>query len=452
MRSKKTLRYLIIGAAALIILAVAGKRAGWFGQDPEIDVSAEEIQRRTIIETITANGKVRPQTEVKISPDVSGEIVELYVAEGDRVDQGKLLLRIRPDTYMSMRDRAEASVNSAKAQLANARARVVQAEAQFDQARRNYQRNEKLFEQRTISEAEYETSRSQYRVALADVEAANQTVQSAEFSVKSAAASLNEADENLRRTTIYAPMSGTVSRLNVEQGERVVGTAQMAGTEMMRIANLGRMEVQVEVNENDIVRVNTGDTAIIEIDAYIGQEFRGIVTEIANSANVTNIGSDQITNFDVKILILQDSYLHLMPAASGGRFPFLPGMSATVDIRTNTRADIIAVPIQSVTTRPDSLIIAHAGNAGSQESRAVLTGSETGGHRRGANEVVFVLTGENTVELRRVVTGIQDNNYIEVLEGVAVGEKIVSAPYSAISRTLKPGSRVNVVERQSLFN
>jgi HlyD family secretion protein len=455
MRSKKTFRYLIIAAVALLVLAVVGKRAGWFGQDHEIDVSAEEAQRRTIIETITANGKVRPQTEVKISPDVSGEIVELHVAEGDRVDQGKLLLRIRPDTYVSMRDRAEASVNSARAQLANARARVVQAEAQFEQAQRNYQRNERLFEQRTISEAEYETSRSQYRVALADVEAAKQTVQSAEFSVKSAVASLDEAEENLRRTTIYAPMSGTVSRLNVEQGERVVGTAQMAGTEMMRIANLGRMEVQVEVNENDIVRVNTGDTAIIEVDAYIGQEFRGVVTEIANSANVTNIGADQITNFDVKILILQESYQHLMPATSGGRFPFLPGMSATVDIRTNTRADIIAVPIQSVTTRSDSLIIAHAGNAGNAGSpgdQAVLTGNERPGNRRGINEVVFVITADNTVELRRVVTGIQDNSYIEILEGVEEGERVVSAPYSAISRNLKPGSRVNVIERQSLFN
>jgi HlyD family secretion protein len=452
MRSKKSMKYLIIAAVVLIIFAVAGKRAGWFGQDPEIDVASEEARRRTIIETITANGKVRPQTEVKISPDVSGEIVELHVAEGDQVEQGRLLLRIRPDTYVSMRDRAEASVNSAKAQLANARARLVQAEAQFEQAGKNYERSQRLFEQQTISESEYEQARSQYRVARADVEAASQTVQSAEFSVKSAMASLEESEENLRRTTIYSPMSGTVSRLNVEQGERVVGTAQMAGTEMMRIANLSRMEVMVEVNENDIVRVSLHDTAIIEVDAYLGQEFRGVVTEIANSANVTNIGADQITNFDVKVLILPESYLHLMPETTGGRFPFLPGMSATVDIRTNTKTDIIAVPIQSVTTRSDSLLLAQAGTAGEDETRAVMTGNSSDSDERGISEVVFVITPDNTVELRKVQTGIQDNNYIEITGGLEEGEMVVAAPYSAIIRTLRPGSRVNVVDRHRLFN
>lgn len=452
MRSKKTMKYLIIAAAALVVFAVIGKRAGWFGQDPEIDVAAEEARRLTIIETITANGKVRPQTEVKISPDVSGEIVELHVAEGDHVEQGRLLLRIRPDTYMSMRDRAEASVNSAKAQLANSRARLVQAEAQFEQAGKNYERSQRLFEQQTISESEYEQARSQYRVARADVEAASQTVQSAEFSVKSAVASLEESEENLRRTTIYSPMSGTVSRLNVEQGERVVGTAQMAGTEMMRVANLSRMEVMVEVNENDIVRVSMHDTAIIEVDAYLGQEFRGVVTEIANSANVTNIGADQITNFDVKIMILPDSYMHLMPEAPGGRFPFLPGMSATVDIRTNTKSDIVAVPIQSVTTRPDSLLLAHEVISGGDETQAVMTGNTQQGSGRGISEVVFVITPDNTVELRKVQTGIQDNNYIEIVGGLEEGERVVAAPYSAIIRTLRPGSRVNVVDRQRLFN
>ena len=450
--SKKTLKYLIIAAAVLIVLAVAGKRAGWFGQDPEIDVSTEEAQRRTIIETITANGKVRPQTEVKISPDVSGEIVELHVAEGDQVEQGRLLLKIRPDTYISMRDRAEAAVNSARAQLANSRARLVQAEAQFEQAEKNYERSERLFEQGTISESEYESASSNYRVARADVDAARETVQSAEFSVKSAAASLEEAEENLRRTTIYSPMSGTVSRLNVEQGERVVGTAQMAGTEMMRIANLNHMEVMVEVNENDIVRVSNNDTAVIEVDAYLGEEFMGVVTEIANSANVANIAADQVTNFDVKILILPESYHHLMPENPDGRFPFLPGMSATVDIRTNTKQDILTVPIQAVTTRSDSVMLAHAGangnNVAPQDAEEV-TGA---GRRTGVNEVVFVLAEDNTVQLRRVSTGIQDNNFIEITGGLQEGDRVVSAPYSAITRLLSPGSRVNVVDRQQLFN
>jgi HlyD family secretion protein len=449
MNSKKTFRYLIVAAGLLILFAVIGKRAGWFGKEPETSVSVERVGRRTIVETITANGKVRPQTEVKISPDVSGEIVELHVAEGDRVERGQLLLKIRPDAYISMRERAEASVNSARAQLANSNARLAQARAQHDQAQRNYRRSKSLFDQQTISEAEYETVSSNYRIAQADVEAATQTVQSAEFSVKSAIASLNEAQENLSRTIIYSPMSGTVSRLNVEQGERVVGTAQMAGTEMMRIANLNRMEVLVAVNENDIVRVNLTDTAMIQVDAYLGQEFRGVVTEIANSANVANIGADQITNFDVKVLILEESYGHLFPENPGGRFPFLPGMSATVDIRTRTRHDILAIPVQAVTTRADSLLLAGTGN-GDNDIRE--TGSGAAGQGRSVREVVFMLASDNTVQLRKVETGIQDNNYIEITGGLEEGDEVITAPYSAIIRTLQQGSRVNVVDRTQLFN
>ncbi len=445
------MKYLIAGAAFLIILAVAGKRAGWFGKDLEIDVAVESAGNRSITETITANGKVRPQTEVRISPDVSGEIVELYVAEGDQVEQGRLLLRIRPDAYISMRDRATASVSSAQAQLANTRARLTQVNAQFEQAEMNYRRNQRLFEQRTISEAEYETARSNYRIARAEVDAIEQSVQAAEYSIKSAVASLNEAEENLSRTTIYSPMSGTVSRLNVEQGERVVGTAQMTGTEMMRIANLNRMEVMVQVNENDIVRVSLYDTALIEVDAYLGQEFRGVVTEIANSATLTNLGTDQITNFDVKILIIPESYQHLMPETPGGRFPFLPGMSATVDIQTNTKTGVLTVPIQAVTTRPDSLILAIAGNDSPTEPENRQT-TMTGGSRRNISEVVFVLDSDNTVQLRKVETGIQDNNYIEIISGLEEGDRVVSAPYSAIARTLRDGSRVNVLDRQRLFN
>ncbi len=446
--SRKNMRYLIIAAVVMIILAVAGKRLGWFGKELEINVSTEKIELRTIVETITANGKVRPQTEVKISPDVSGEIVELHVAEGDQVERGQLLLKIEPDTYISMRDRAEAAVNSARAQLANAKARLAQVTAQFGQAESNYNRSRRLFEQKTISDSEYENARSGYQVAQAEVEAARQSVQAAEYSVKSAMASLEEAEENLNRTIIFAPMSGTVSRLNVEQGERVVGTAQMAGTEMMRIANLNRMEVLVAVNENDIVRVKHNDTAIIEMDAYLGQNFTGVVTEIANSANVSNIGADQITNFDVKILILQESYQHLLPDTQTGRFPFLPGMSATVDIQTNTKTNILASPIQAVTTRSDSLFLADFG------SDSILSGSATEGQKSGSNlnEVVFVLGDNNLVKMKRVKTGIQDNNYIEIVDGLAEGDIVVAAPYSAITRTLGNDSKVKVVDRSELFN
>jgi HlyD family secretion protein len=449
MMSGKKMKYLIAAAVVLILFAVIGKNAGWFGKELEISVATEKAERRAIIETITANGKVRPQTEVKISPDVSGEIVELHVVEGDQVEQGQLLLRIKPDTYISMRDRAIAALNSARANLANANARLAQVQAQYEQAERNYRRSQTLFEQKTISESEYETARSTYKVAQAEVEAAKQNSQSAEFSIKSAAASVDEAEENLRRTTIYAPMSGTVSRLNVEQGERVVGTAQMAGTEMMRIANLNRMEVLVAVNENDIVRVKHLDTAMIEVDAYLGQNFRGVVTEIANSANVSNVGVDQITNFDVKILILQDSYQHLMPETPSGRFPFLPGMSATVDIRTNTKSDIIAVPIQAVTTRSDSLIMSETGEAAPQTASLSMpeSGTETT-----LSEVVFIVDSDNILQLRKVNTGIQDNNFIEITGGLQEGDVVVTAPYSAITRTLRPGSRVKIVDRSELFN
>ena len=449
MMSGKKMKYLIAAAVVLILLAVIGKNAGWFGKELEITVATEKAEKRTIIETITANGKVRPQTEVKISPDVSGEIVELHVVEGDQVEQGQLLLRIKPDTYISMRDRSIAALNSARANLANANARLAQVQAQFEQAERNFNRNQTLFDQKTISESEYETARSTYQVAKAEVEAARQNSQSAEFSIKSAAATVEEAEENLSRTTIYSPMSGTVSMLNVEQGERVVGTAQMAGTEMMRIANLNRMEVLVAVNENDIVRVKHLDTAMIEVDAYLGQDFSGVVTEIANSANVSNVGADQITNFDVKILILQDSYQHLMPETPSGRFPFLPGMSATVDIRTNTKSDIITVPIQAVTTRSDSLIMADNGEAAPQTASLGMVGSGTD---TALSEVVFIVDSDNILQMRKVNTGIQDNNYIEITGGLQEGDVIVTAPYSAITRTLKAGSKVKIVDRSELFN
>ena len=447
--SKKYMKYLIIAAVVMIVLAIAGKRAGWFGKDLEITVATEKAELRTIVETITANGKVRPQTEVKISPDVSGEIVELHVAEGNQVERGQLLLKIKPDTYISMRDRAEAAVNSAKAQLANANARLAQVQAQYEQAEMNYNRSQRLFDQQTISESEYETARSNYRVAQAEVEAARQSVQASEFSVKSAMASLEEAEENLSRTIIYSPMSGTVSRLNVEQGERVVGTAQMAGTEMMRIANMNHMEVQVDVNENDIVRVKHNDTALIEVDAYMGQDFRGVVTEIANSASVANVGADQITNFEVKILILQESYQYLLPDTPAGRFPFLPGMSATVDIQTKTKSDILTVPIQAVTTRSDTLLLADAGTETPGNQVQETTGSRPGGN---IQEVVFVMDKENTLKMINVRTGIQDNNYIEIVDGLEEGDEVVTAPYSAITRTLRDGSRVKVVDRQELFN
>ena len=279
MKSNKILKILVPVVIVLIIFAVIGKKAGWFGQGVKVKVAVETAERRTIVETITANGKIQPEKEVKITPDVSGEIVELTVKEGDHVNKGDLLIRIKPDVYISQRDRSVAAVSSAKARLA-------QAEAQFYQAELSYNRNKQLYSEQTISQSEYEQSDASYQVAKAEVDAAK-------FSVTSSEAALKEANENLIKTSIYAPMTGTVSMLLVELGERVAGTGMMAGTEMLRIADLSRMEAQVEVNENDIPRVSIGDTASISVDAFLNHKFKGVVTEIANSAKTTGVSGNQ---------------------------------------------------------------------------------------------------------------------------------------------------------------
>src|SRR5665647_1571563 len=335
-KKKNTVLYLSIIGVVVIILLVVGKKAGWFGKDMALKVAIEKVQKKDITEIITANGKIEPQLQVKISPEVPGEIIELPVKEGDEVQKGDLLVVIRPDIYISNRNRLEASLNSQKARMA-------QAEAQLVEKDLNYKRSKQLFEKNTIAKSDFETIEAAWKVAKSEVEAAR-------FGIKSAESSLNESQENLTKTKIYSPISGTVSKLNVEQGEKVVGTNQFAGTDLMIIADLSKMEVKVEVNENDIVNVEKSDTAYIEIDAYMKRKFKGMVTEIASSANVSGTSTDQVTNFNVKILLLQDSYADLL-LSSPKRYPFLPGMSATVEIRTETRHGVISVPIQAVTTR-----------------------------------------------------------------------------------------------------
>lgn len=416
MKSNKLLKILVIIVAALLILAVIGKKQGWFGKELMIKVAVEKAEKRTIVEMITANGKIQPEKEVKLSPDVSGEIVLLNVAEGDYVNAGDLLFKIKPDTYISMRDRAQAALESA-------RARLSQAKAQFIQAELAYKRSKQLFEGNTISESEFEQAEASYKVAEAEVEAAR-------FSVKSSEASLNEANENLKKTTVYAPMSGTISSLLVEEGERVVGTEMMSGTEVLRIADLTRMEASVEVNENDIIKVSLNDTAIIEVDAYLDHKFKGIVTEIANSAKTTGATSDQVTTFDVKILVLPSSYSSLVN--NGDNNPFRPGMSTTVEIQTETRQDIITVPIQSVTVRTDS-------------SYAALTLADE-------EEKTIVFESDGTYALaREVKTGIQDNNFIEIISGIEENAEVISAPYSAISKKLSDSTLIEILPREELF-
>ncbi len=416
MKSNKILKILIPAVIVLLIIAIIGKKQGWFGKALTVKVSVENAEKRVIVETITANGKIQPEKEVKISPDVSGEIVELTVKDGDIVEKGRLLLRIKPDNYISQRDRSLAEISSAQARRA-------QADAQFTQADLSYKRSKQLYDEQTISKSDFEQAQASYTVSKA-------TVDAAKFAITSAEASLKDANENLTKTSIYAPMTGTVSMLLVELGERVAGTNLMAGTELMRVADLSRMEAQVQVNENDIPRVKLGDTALIEVDAYLDKKFKGIVTEIANSAKTTGVSADQVTNFDVKILVLAESYKSLVDA--GDKNPFRPGMSATVEIQTESKADIIAVPIQSVTTRTDTT-----------KAKSTISNENI-------RTLVFITDGKYALA-KDVKTGIQDNTYIEILSGVAVNDRVISAPFSAISKKLSDSTLIEIVKKDDLF-
>lgn len=420
-KKNKLLPYLLIFLVVIIILLVVGKKQGWLGKDFEVKVTTQTVESKTITELITANGKVQPETEVKISPDVSGEIIDMDIQEGDEVKQGQLLVVIKPDIYIQTLNRAEAALNSSKARLAQTEAQMIERELAFN-------RTKTLYEQQAVPQSDFETAQASYKVAAAEVRAA-------EFAVKSAEASVAEAEEQLVKTKIYAPMNGIVSKLNVEKGERVVGTNMYAGTEMMVVANLDRMEVKVEVNENDIVKVSKGDTALVEVDAYLKRKFKGIVTEIANSANTVGTSTDQVTNFDVKVLLLSDSYGDLIDSSSMKIYPFRPGMSATVDIQTETREGVIAVPIQAVTTR----LVGENSEAGDENSQAEK------------EEVIFVLEN-GLARKRQVQTGIQDNMSIEILKGVNDSDEVITGPYNIVSRTLKDSLQVKAVDEKELFD
>ena len=437
-KKNNTLKYALIGIAIIVVLLVIGKSMGWFGKEVTLKVAVEKPTRRTLIETITANGKIQPVIEVKISPDVSGEIVELAVKEGDRVNKGDLLVKIKPDTYVSGLERAEASLNSANA-------RLVQTEAQLQTAKLAYDRNKELFAQKAISQSDFESAESQYKVAKGDYDAAR-------YSVKSADATLKESRESLAKTTIYAPVSGTISKLNVEKGERVVGTMQMAGTELMRLANLNNMEVRVDVNENDIVRVKYNDTALIEVDAYMGRKFKGIVTQIANSASVQGSSADQVTSFEVRVLLLEDSYADL--TKKGITNPFRPGMSATVDIQTKRKENVLTLPIQAITIQADSSkndMAMKSDGEGENKDEAKATKAESKKSDK-PKEIVFVVNKNNKVKQVPVTTGIQDDTYIEIISGALDSMDVVVAPFSVISRRLKDSTLVQKVPKDKLFD
>lgn len=431
---KSTLLIVVLTAVLVLagIFAIIGKKKGIIGKEKAVRVNTEAAAERDIVQTVTANGKIYPETEVKISSDVSGEVVELYIEEGDSIQAGQLLARIKPDTYSSVVEQMEANRNNTLASLESAKARKLQAEINRTNAQSLLAKYRKLYADGNASQVELENYEKAYLTADAEVDAAAQTIRALEFSVKAADATIKEARNNLDKTSIYSPITGIVSALNVEQGEKVVGTLQMTGTEMMRIADFDAMEVRVKVSENDIIRVKKGDTALIEVDAYLNETFRGVVTGIASSSQALSQSAlatttTQSTTFEVKVRILPDTYAHLLGQVE---FPFRPGMSATTDIQTRRKNGVVSVPIQAVTMRD-----VHRDSIGKEEKLV---------------EFAFVEI-EGRAVMQAVKTGIQNDTYIEVLEGLATGDKVVTAPFNAISKDLEDGDLLEVVSKEELY-
>lgn len=448
MKKNKWIIIIAVAVLAIIIALVVMKKKGLIGEENNTKVTVENIKLRTIIETVTANGKIQPEKDIKVSPFISGEIIDLTVKEGDQVEKGQLLAKIDPEQYLSAYDRSEAALNSQKAAVANAKAGLSQAKSEFVQNRLDFERNQKLWEKQVISDADFERIEANYEVAKSRVDAAEETLKSAEFQVKSSQASLREAKENLTRTAVFAPQNGTVSLLSVEKGERVQGASQFsAGTELMRIANLNNMEVHVEVNENDIVRVAMGDTTLIEVDAYLKEKFKGLVTEIATSANTLGTSADQVTNFDVKIRMLSESYDHLNEGKPAGYSPFRPGMSASVDIQTEVNFMVPTIEIAAVTTRDDTT----GRNKSSYEQRKEQEEENNDiEEQKEIKEYIFMYEDGKAV-MREVKTGIQDNKYIEVVSGAEEGEEVVIGPYIAVSKNLKNKDKVEKTDKDKIF-
>lgn len=439
---------LIFGGLAL------AKKMEWIGKVEPTEVEYTKVVRGTIVEKVSASGKIQPEVEVKVSPDVSGEIVSLNVAEGDSVVAGQELLKIRPDNYVSLLARAEAQVNAQKAGSEQSKAVLAQSEARLSKAKIDFDRNDRLHKDKVISDADFDQFQSAYIVAKQDLEAAKANVKAANFNVKSAEAAFKEAKTNLTKTTIYAPQSGIISKLNVELGERVVGTSQMAGTEMLRIANLNNMEVRVNVNENDITRVSLGDTVMIDVDAFSSSDrkFMGVVYEVASSANSSGtaaaVSNDAVTEFEVKIRVLRSSYADLIQGKLS--YPLKPGMTASVEILTNRKSNILTVPLASVTTRELGAEKKSEGDKPSEDGAAVKTQDDANAERKrkeNIREVVFV-EEKGKVKQVEVKTGISDFEHIEIVSGLKDGQQIISGPYATVAKKLNAGDLVKKKEEK----
>jgi len=422
--SKKTI-YLLIGAVILsIIVLVVLSKKGIIGNATKGKfIEITQVKTTTVVETVSATGKIQPEIEVKISSEVSGEIIMLNVKEGQVVKKGDLLVKINPDLYSSGYNRSLSNLSGSKAGLS-------QAKASFNEAQANYDRSKTLFEKGIISKSDWDK-------AVASFAVANANKQTAYYTVQSASATVNEAKDNLGRTTIYSPADGTISMLNVELGERVLGTQQMTGTEILRVANLNNMEVEVDVNENDIVKIKVGDLAKVEVDAYLKKQFKGIVTSISNSASA-ELTADQVTNFKVKVRILKESYLDLLEGKPDTYSPFRPGMTATVDIITKTKSNVLAVPISSVVIKSDTTAV--------KETNIDELYKEEEQNKAPKNdkkiECVFVKVGEKA-KIRIIKTGIQDDTNIEIISGLKIGDVVITGPYTTVSKELNSGDKVS---------
>lgn len=447
MKNNKLLITLSAVVVVLIIIAAIGKNKGWIGGSNAKQVAVEKAQLRSIVETVTASGKLHPETEVKISSEVSGEIIVLNVKEGDSVKKGDLLIEINPVIYESTVNQAQAGVSQVKANRMSAEATYNSNKVLYDQALVAFNRQKQLHDEKIISDADFDAAKNSLKNAETALATSKEQLNAAAYSVNSSEAQLKQSTDNLKKTRIYAPMSGIVSLCNVKLGERVVGTAQMAGTELIRIADLDHIRAEVDVNENDVLRVKIGDTALVEVDAYLNKKFQGVVSEIAYSSTTatSTVSTSTAINFTVKVNLIKESYAQLIDAAHGQAYPFRPGMSATVDIQTNSKNNILTVPIQSVTTREDKET--------KDKNAAAKTDANydaTTKDKKHVQEVVFVVEG-NKAKTVNVTTGIQDANYIEIVSGIKEGETVVKAPFKLISKTLQSGDAVQVVSEKELY-
>lgn len=440
--SKKA-KWIIGSLIGLLLLMVVLKVAGVFGKNEGTKVTSEKALKRNITEIVNASGKIYPEIEVKVSPDISGEITELNVQEGDSVKKGQVLARIYADIYDIQRNQAASGVSQSEAQAANARAAIDALKAQLEQAQRTYNMQKQLFDDKVISRNEFNVADASYKTAQANYNASLHNIQSGNASIRSAQANLAKANKDLGKTVIVAPMDGVISLLNVKKGEKVAGNNFNVGTEMMRIADMQKIEIRVDVGESDITKVHLGDSAIVDVDAYSGRKFKGIVTQIASSnngattASVTSNTSSDVTNYKVYIRLLPESYTDLL---GKGSFPFRPGMSASADIKTKTHSNVLSVPINAVTTREKT-----------DSSKTDKIKDVTSTSVDDLDVVVFILDKEGLVKKVKVKTAIQDINYIEITEGLKEGDQVITGPYDVISKLLKEKDKVKVVEKKDLF-